>query len=259
MISLKKNDKIIIIVAIVIVIIAGVGIAMYQSPEAPSYPSQSMSEGKQTYDVKWTLRNGSVSAVSEFADKTKPYEGNITLPAPNIKTIMFNLTWTDDHMTLLKRRGLDTLYLEVTLPNGDSFTASNTSAPKTGDGSVVEAVSLNIIPPVMQIQANNSQDAQTKLQEQSVYDDSFTGKNIHFNVSVQIGELRFLKKMRDKGNSFDLAVSYQYYEASLLQGNTTTTTTGLDNGTTVPEDPWANIVTPPYISMIVNTGCGRFV
>jgi hypothetical protein len=257
MISLKKNDKIIIIVAVVIVVIAGVGIAMYQSPETPSYPNQTTAEGKQTYDAKWTLRNGSISMISEFADKTMPYQGNLTIPVPNVKTILFNLTWTDDHMTVLKRMGLDTLYLEVTLPNGDSFTASNTSAPKTGDGMIVESVTLNIIPPVMQIQANNSQDAQMKLQEQAVYDDSFTGKNIHYNVSVQIGEIRFLKKMRDKGNPFDLAVTYQYYEASLIQGNTTTT--GLDNGTTVPEDPWANIVTPPYISMIVNTGCGRFV
>jgi hypothetical protein len=258
MISLKKNDKIIIIVAIVIIIIAGVGIAMYQSPEtSSSYPTQTMT-GEQTYEVKWMLRNGSVSTISEFADKTKPYEGNITLPAPNIEKIMFNLSWTDDHMTLFKRRGLDTLYLAITLPNGYTSTTSNTSAPKTGYGSIVELVSLNIIPPVKQFQANNTQDAQSKLQEYSVYDDSFTGKDIHFNVSVQIGELRFLKKMRDKGNSFDLSVTYQYYEASVKQAGNTTTT-GLDDGTTVPENPWDNIVTPPYISMIISTGCGRFV
>jgi hypothetical protein len=256
MISLKKNDKIIIIVAVVIIVIAGAGIAMYQSPETPSYPTQTTS-GEQSYDVVWTLRNGSVSKISEFADKTAPYQGNITIPVANVKTILFNLTWTDDHMTVLKRMGLDTLYLEVTLPNGDSFTASNTSAPKTGEGSIVESLTLNIIPPVRQIKANDTQDAQMKLNEQSVYDDSLTGKNIHYNVSVQIGELRFLKKMRDKGNPFDLAVTYQYYEASLKQGSTTTT--GLENDTIVPEDPWVNIVTPPYISMIVSTGCGRFV
>ena len=30
--SLKKNDKIVIIVAVVILVFAGVGVAMYQSP-----------------------------------------------------------------------------------------------------------------------------------------------------------------------------------------------------------------------------------
>ena len=38
MISLKKNDKIIIIVAVVILVIAGVGVAMYQSPKTTSDP-----------------------------------------------------------------------------------------------------------------------------------------------------------------------------------------------------------------------------
>jgi hypothetical protein len=34
--------------------------------------------------------------------------------------------------------------------------------------------------------------------------------------------------------------------------------TGFDDDTP-PEDPWAEQVTPPYMSMIINTGCGRYV
>ena len=50
MISLKKNDKIIVIVAVVILVIAGVGVAMYQSPK-PSSILPSTITGEKIYGV----------------------------------------------------------------------------------------------------------------------------------------------------------------------------------------------------------------
>jgi hypothetical protein len=255
MIALKKNDKIIIIAAVVIIVLVGISIAVYQSPETPTVLPSTITV--QNYDVVWKLRNGSINTVSGFAGKKAPYQGNISIPVGNIKTIVFNLTWTDDHMTLLKRMGLDTLTLEVTTPNGDAFIETNTSAPITGQGSITLMLSPNIIPPVTPIKASDVQAAQAMLKKKPYYDDTWTNKDIHTNVSVKIGELRLLKKIRDKGNSFDLSVAYQYYEGSLKVDNTINT--GFDNGNTVPEDPWADQVTPPYISMIISTGCGRFV
>ena len=81
-------------------------------------------------------------------------------------------------------------------------------------------------------------------------------KTLTINVSVQIGELRILKKMRDKGNDFELKITYQYYDGALKED--ITKNTGGDSNTP-PEDPWAEQETPPYISMIINTGCGRYV
>jgi hypothetical protein len=65
-----------------------------------------------------------------------------------------------------------------------------------------------------------------------------------------------LKKIRDKGNDFDLKISYQYYNGVLKED--TNITTG-ENFDVQPGDPWAEQVIPPYISMIVNSGCGRYV
>jgi hypothetical protein len=73
---------------------------------------------------------------------------------------------------------------------------------------------------------------------------------------VQIGELRILKKLRDKGNDFELKITYQYYD-SVLKEDKTKNTGGDSN--TPPDDPWAEQEKPPYISMIINTGCGRYV
>ena len=254
MISLKKNDKIIVIVAVVVLVIAGVGVAMYQSPKTTTPPASTT--GVKTYDVVWTLRNGSLTTISDFAGKKSPYQSNIDIPVGNIKTITFNLTWTDDHMTFFKRMGLDTLTLEIITPDGSSYIEANRSAPVTGKGTVMRTLTPNIIPPVTQIKADDEQAAMAKLKQKPYYDNSWTDKDINVTVSVKIGEIRILKKMQDKGNNFDLTVSYQYYDGTLKID--TTKNTGLDD-TTTPEDPWVNQTEPPWMSMIINTGCGRFV
>ncbi|VVB61912.1 Uncharacterised protein [uncultured archaeon] len=252
---MKKNDKIVIIVAVIILVFAGVGVAMYQSPQTTSNISSIITS--KSYDVSWTLRNGSLSTISEFAGKKSPYQGTIMIPEKNVKSITFNLSWTDDHMTFMKRMGLDSLTLEVTMPNDTYyFTETNKSAPITGEGTISSTIVNGIIPPSTPIEADNEQDAQTKLKEKTYNDDSWTEKEITINVSVQIGEIRILKKMRDKGNNFDLEITYQYYEGVLKEDMNKNT--GEDNNLS-PEDPWAQQVVPPYISMIVNTGCGRYV
>jgi len=260
MISLKKNDKIIIIIAVVILIIAGVGVAMYQSPKSTeNIPQESI--GEKSYDIIWTARNGTPILISDFADKKAPYEGMTSIPEQNVKSITFNLSWTDDRMTFLKRMGLDSLTLDVTTPDGMTSTQTNKSARITGKGTITLTVDTGISPPKEAIKAKDEKEAQTKLMDTQYHDDSWTDKNIYINVSVQIGELRFLKKIRDKGNDFELTISYQYYDGALKED--TTKNTGGDSTTPPDDNPWVeeNIPQeiPPYISMIISTGCGRYV
>ncbi|KYK20193.1 hypothetical protein AYK25_01255 [Thermoplasmatales archaeon SM1-50] len=256
MISLKKNDKIIIIVAVVILIIAGVGVAMYQSPKTPPIlPSDIL--GEKSYDVNWTVQNGSLSSISEFAGKKSPYEGTVMISEGNIKSITFNLSWTDDRMTLLKRMGLDSLTLEVTTPDGIASIQTDTSARITGKGAITITLNKGIIPPKSPIKAVDEQEAKAKLKQQPYYDDSWTDKDIAIVVSVKIGEIRLLKQLRDKGNSFELMITYDYYEAVLSEDKTK----GTGGEFTQPpdEDHWTDLEKPPYISMIISTGCGRYV
>lgn len=256
MISLKKNDKIIIIVAIVILVIAGAGVAMYQSPQPEEKPFSGMSQ--KSYNVTWTVSNGSLTTISEYANKNAQYEGTTRIPEGNIKSITFNMSWTDDRMTLLKRMGLDTLTLEVTTPDGMTEAQSSKSARITGEGTITFTVNTSIIPPNQPIEAQDEIEAQTKLMTNPYYDDSWTDKDIFINVSVKIGEIRLLKKIRDKGNDFDLEITYQYYKG-MLNLDTTKNTGG---ESTSPDENWPEETTepePPYISMIISTGCGRFV
>jgi Tfp pilus assembly protein PilV len=262
MISLKKNDKIILIVAVVILVIAGVGVAMYQSPSTQeNMPSESVKE--KSYEVTWMTRNGSLMTINDFANKKAKYQGAIQISETDIKSVTFNLSWVDDRMTLLKRMGLDSLTLEVTDPNGMMKTATNISARITGEGTLSLTFYSDFSPPQGPIDASTEEEAQSMLMEDPYYDDSWTNKDFSINVSVHIGELRIIKKLLDKGNDFELKITYQYYDAVINED--TTKNTGGDNIAPPDDDYWSDesiqneTEEPPYISMIINTGCGRFV
>lgn len=253
MISLKRNDKIIIIVAIIVIVIAGIGVAMYTQPATTSIPLVPIGTN-QSFSVNWTTLSGSLDTMSEFAGKKAPYITGIQIPQANIKSITFNMSWVDDHTTFFGRRGLDTMTLEVTTPDGEVTTVSNVSAPKTKQGSVSIMLVSNIIPPVTPIKADDVGAAQAQLNKKPYYDDSWMNRNFSIKVSDKIGEIRPLARLMDKGNSFSLQVSYQYYQGVIQQGQMKSTG-GDGNDTQQTENIWE----PPYMSMIISTGCGRFV
>jgi hypothetical protein len=60
----------------------------------------------------------------------------------------------------------------------------------------------------------------------------------------------------DRGNSFDLDITYEYYDGVLTEGQTQNT--AFDDETP-PPDLLTTYEEPPYLAMILNTGCGRFV
>jgi hypothetical protein len=251
MISLKRNDKIIILVAIIIIAIAGVGIAMYNQPATVTTPP-SNPVTNQSFYINWTARNGSLDPITDFAEKKAPYTGGIEIKQGNIISITFNLSWVDDHTTFLKRMGLDRITLAITTLDGEVIQKSNTSAPKTRAGTDTITLESHIIPPAP-IKADDSTSAQAKLNEKQYFDDSWMNRNFSITVSDKIGEKRIIPKLLDKGNSFTLEISYKYYQAVIQQGEMKSTANDGDTNST--KDSWE----PPYMSMIINTGCGRFV
>ena len=100
------------------------------------------------------------------------------------------------------------------------------------------------------IDANDQQEAEDKLMEEYYKDDSLT---FTVDVSVQPGEKlrRPLKYFRDQGNAFDLKISYEYYEAYVIEGDMMDTGQGSvdDSGNNVP---------PAYLGMLVQIGANRW-
>jgi hypothetical protein len=252
MISLKKNDKIIILVAIFVIVIAAVGIALYSQPQTVTPPPAGTTTTSQSFNVSWVARNVTLDTISGFAGKKAPFTHGIEIDQGNIISITFNLTWIDDHATFLGRMGLDRLTLAITTLDGDVQQASNTSAPKTRTGTDSITLESHIIPPIGPIKADDATSAQAQLGKKPYLDDSWMNRNFSITVSDKIGEKRILPRLLDKGNAFTLQISYQYYQGIIKQGQMKST-----GGNDDDEVPPA--FEPPYMSMIINTGCGRFV
>jgi len=251
MINLKKNDKIIIIVAVIIIIISGIGIAAYNPPDLDE--DEKIPIGEYTYNIDWDLRTSSL-LYTDFANKGTPFEATVLINQGNLKEIVFNLSWVDDKATILNRFGLDTLTLEVTTPDGTVYEESGKSASKSKEGNVVIPISVNGMPQMDSIDANNTSEAEEILNEEPYFDDEWMNEPFEVKVSVKVGEIRILKKMRDSGNNFDLEITYDYYDAMLTEEEMKETGENIKLNELMEEE-----YTPPYLSMIIGTGCGRYI
>ena len=251
MINLKKNDKLIIIIAVVIIIISGIGIAAYNPPE--EVDEKIVVKGN-TYTVDWNEKTNSLF-YSEFVDKNTPYEGTVSINRGNLKEIIFNLSWIDNRVTLFGRFGLDTLTIEITTPDGTIYEESERSASRSKEGNIEIVIPVNGMPSTETIMANNSIEADEKLNQEPYYNDKWVNEIFDIKISVQIGEIRILKKMRDSGNDFELEVSYDYYSSTLTEEEVKETGNGDDSIDDLNEEEY----TPPYLSMIIGTGCGRYI
>jgi hypothetical protein len=248
MINLKKNDKIIIVIAVAVIIIAGIGIALYIPPEETIIEEEN---GKNTYIVEWDIMSGPSTMISEYAGKRSPYEGTYSIDQANIKSIKFNLTWIDDK-AFLGRLGRDTLTLEITNPDGDVIEESSQSAPQSKFGNVELTIIVSGSAPSSQpIEAVDEFDAQDQLMQEPYYNDKWVNEEFTIRVGCNVGEILGNLRPRDKGNSFDLEISYDYYDASLMQEETMET--GSDNDSFGDYDDEG--YTSAFMSMLYN-GCG---
>lgn len=245
MINLKKNDKLIIIIAVAVIVVAGIGIAAYNPPE-DNGTSTSGIGGSQTYDGTWETHTKTVSVDGEYyAGKGAPYSNEIKIDHENIVKVTVKITWTDDSTYgILRTKGADTLTAEVT------YKGTTDTWESVENGTNEFFYKINSLPYDTTIDADNEQDALDKLEAEYGTDDSLT---FTIDVSVQPGEKIFrpLKYLRDKGNDFELTITYEYYTASVTEGGIKDT--GQDNNDSDdPED------IPAYLGMMIQAGLTRW-
>jgi len=243
MINLKKNDKLIIIIAVAVVIVAGIGIAAYDTPDNENINTAG-NGGVGTYTVTWQTHTKTVSVDEElYAGKNSPFSSEITIDHENIIKVTVEISWEDDSTYgIFRTKGADTLTAEV------SFATETWTSEYNGTNEFIK--NINSLPYDVTIDANNQQDAEDKLEEEYGTDDSLT---FTIDVSVVTGEKlrRPLKYLRDKGNAFELTITYEYYEGLLTEGDTIPT--GQDNEN--PDDPEGP---PAYLGMLVQAGLNRW-
>ena len=115
----------------------------------------------------------------------------------------------------------------------------------------------NGIPSNEPIEAMDMYEAEGELQNnESYYHETWSNEDFTITVYVKVGELRPLKKLLEKGNNFKLDVSYEYYYPTPIEEESENKTM---NESENPFEDLEEEYMPPYVSMILSTGCGRFI
>jgi len=242
--NLKKSDKLIAIVGVVILIVAAIGIVLYTSTKDEDVPPE---EKVEVFYVTWTEGTGEMSIIEGYVGKSEVYSEPFTItgvPAGSILTgVDVQIVWEDDntHMGILSK-GIDTLTAEIGLAGGE---AQTDVTPGSGNNTLF--FTINDKPYGETIDAEDFSEA-----DQIVYDMTQGKNDASFDVTITVktGEKlrRPLQYLKDKGNDFELKVTYTYYTPTIEQeesgeGND-------DNGGTVESSF-------PYSEFYRNIGCGR--
>ena len=228
--ALKSSDKLIAVIGIIILIVAGIAIFLYSSPEGET----PVVEKEKTYTYTWTLVEENMT-FTDKAVKKKQYLADISIDLSEGKVLTdvnFWIKWKDDYTRgILIRKGEDKLTVTVNY-NGEEATDKST---KQAYRSFAD-FSINDVP-----QEEIYSTADENFDPIQYIFDKYQGQNTAtFNLSVKVvtGEkflslrpLKFLNFLMDKGNKFNLIITYQYYDFNLEEQEVNMTQTGLnDNG-----------------------------
>ncbi len=249
MIMLHKNDKIIILAAVIIIILAGAGIAVYTAPET-DLDDVDTGETK-TFLISWDSTTSSYATESYTAAKNDPFTETMTISEDNLISVTFEITWTDDSTYgLLRTKGEDTLTADIT------YEGQTKSEESTGNGTFSMTFMINSLPTIKSIEATDANAALQQIQEEYYKTDH---PSFDLEVAIQTGEriIRPLKYIRDKGNDFDLKITYEYFMlTNAEEQDDDIKDTGGNNGNL---DDFRDNEAPPALGMIINTGCGRYI
>jgi len=208
--NLKKNDKLILIVGVVILIAAAIGIAFYTSADVEDIDIFTDSD-KKTFDITWSEMTTDMPVIRGVAKKSYSETESISAPDGSILTkVEFQLTWEDDHTSgLLITKGADILNAKIGKPGAEP--EKKTSTEK---GNMTFSFSVNDRPPSDYVEAEDTDEAK------EIVDEWFPNENeasYDVTVNVQTGEklgirpIKLLRYFQDKGNNFDLKITYTYY------------------------------------------------
>ena len=209
--ALKRSDKIIAIVGVIILIIAGIAIFLYSSPkeEVPIVIKE------KTYTYTWTPIEENMTFTDRVVKKQE-YIADIVIELGEGKVLTdvnFWINWKDDYTRgLLFRKCEDKLTVSVSYLDEEIIDKSTKSADRSFADFTINDV------PQEEIYTTEDED----FDPIGYINEKYYGQNTAtFNLSVKIvtGEklltlrpLKFLDFLRDKGNKFNLIITYEYYD-----------------------------------------------
>jgi hypothetical protein len=209
--DLKKNDKIILIVGVAILIVAGIGIAVYTSPDTDELKAGNTEPEYLSYTYNWMKEPiDKFIGDSIYVEKSSTYDGNIEIKSPEgtvLTSVEIEIIWNDDYTYgILRSRGEDTLTVKISDEKGESKTESDTG----GMNLTFQFNNINDIPTSDSFPAEDITDA-INILEGMIAGENFANFDIEANVEVGERLFRPLRFFRDGGNDFQIKAKYNYY------------------------------------------------
>lgn len=209
--ALKKSDKLIAIIGIIILIIAGIAIFMYSSPEEviPEVTKE------KTYNFTWVSNEYNIT-FTDKASKKQEYLSDIVIDVGEGKVLTavnFWINWEDDYTRgILFRKGEDKLTATISYL-GEEI---NHKSIKKADESIGNFI-INNIPQDETYTTKEEDFDPIQYINQKYYGQNTATFNLSVNVKtgeklLTIRPLKLLNYFLDKGNEFNLIITYKYYD-----------------------------------------------
>jgi hypothetical protein len=216
--TLKKSDKIIAVIGVVILIVAIFGILLYAGSEEQT--QETVTPKKVSYQVNWIPSSDTLSKdgyAGRKGDYTEPFTIEVIKPGSIITSVDVKITWADTKTEgILRKVGFDTLNAEITNVGGETLTHISTgSGNETLTFKINEAPSDQIIEDVEDIFAA----------EQKVIDENADKNTASFETLIKVtpGEklgirpIKILRYILDKGENFNLEITYNYVYPEIIE------------------------------------------
>jgi hypothetical protein len=212
--------KIIIFLAFVTACILVLSMLYFSSPTMANNNNNPKNLSKEV-ELHWILKNENFVRTSNFVSKDDECIIKEKINKPNLHEINFNLTWIDDKTTFNGAAGLDSLTMDVTNPDGKSVAKTAKSSKNSKNGVINIEFSVNKNAPKSKIFEIEESEKNFKIDIDDFNNYKWTDKEFIIKISVEIGEIRLLKRLAEKGNPFTLTISYSYFYPSIYGENRT--------------------------------------
>ena len=231
--NLKKNDKIIAIVGVIILIVAAIGIIIY-TPQDEEKTIEPTEEEKTIFNIKVDEREESITKTFTFNNKSllqrlflkmksSLSEDLFTIDRENIKDIEFKVFYEDSKRGFLLKGLVGNDKLDVTIIDPDG--TEKAIERITGSGNdTVEFGPIATMIDISPIEANSTSEADDELESRIAETMSdWDGETFSIYAEHKVAEtFRLLLRLRERldTDSFDVEITYTYYDYSLEESTT---------------------------------------
>lgn len=226
--ALKSSDKIIAIVGIIILIIAGIAIFLYSSPQE----DVQVIKKEKTFTYTWVANEENMT-FTDYAAKKKQYQADIEIDLSEGKVLTavnFWIRWKDDYTRgIFINKGEDKLTATLSFLNEEIPHSSKKSADEPFADFTINDIPQDEVFSTVEENFDPAEYIKQKYIGQNAATFNLSLKVVTGEKLLTIRPLKLLNFLLDKGNEFNLIITYEYYDYNFEEQEDNIPTTGFQD------------------------------